>query len=85
MVINIEGFIKYSAIHKGNYADTTAQNSYDRMIQIKRCSEPTDDLKQIQNALKQQKTQPFKQIKFVVHKPSPKKIETLDIAQLGYG
>jgi hypothetical protein len=22
MVINIEGFIKYSAIHKGNYADT---------------------------------------------------------------
>jgi hypothetical protein len=55
------------------------------MIQIKRCSEPTDDLKQIQNALKQQKTKPFKQIKFVVHKPSPKKIETLDIAQLGYG
>ena len=23
MVINIEGFIKYSAIHEGNYADTS--------------------------------------------------------------
>jgi hypothetical protein len=64
---------------------TTAQNSYDKMIQIKRCSEPTDDLRQIQNALKQQKSKPFKQIKFVVHKPPPKKIETLEIAQLGYG
>ncbi len=64
---------------------TTAQNSYDKMIQIKRCSEPTDDLRQIQNALKHQKSKPFKQIKFVVHKPPPKKIETPDIAQLGYG
>ena len=26
---------------------TTAQNSYDKIIQIKRCTEPTDDLKQI--------------------------------------
>lgn len=64
---------------------TTAQNSYDKMIQIKRCTEPTDDLRQIQNALKQQKSKPFKQIKFVVHKPPPKKIETPNIAQLGYG
>ena len=60
---------------------TTAQNSYDKIIQIKRCTEPTEDLKQIHNALKQQKAKPFKQIKFVVHKPPPKKIETQAIAQ----
>jgi hypothetical protein len=64
---------------------TTAQNSYDKMIQIKRCSEPNEDLRQIQNALKQQKSKPFKQIKFVVHKLPPKKTETHQIAQLGYG
>ena len=27
MVINIEGFIKYSAIHEGNYADTSDINT----------------------------------------------------------
>jgi len=46
---------------------TTAQNSYDKIIQIKRCTEPTEDLRQIHNALKQQKSKPFKQIKFVAH------------------
>ena len=60
---------------------TTAQNSYDKIIQIKRCTEPTEDLKQIHKALKHQKSKPFKQIKFVVHKPPPKKIETHAIAQ----
>jgi len=64
---------------------TTAQNTYDKMIQIKRCTEPTEDLRQIHNALKQQKSKPFKQIKFVVHKPPPKKTESPAIAQLGYG
>ncbi|MCY7423016.1 MAG: IS1634 family transposase [Chitinophagaceae bacterium] len=64
---------------------TTAQNSYDKMIQIKRCTEPTEDLKQIHNALKQQKSKPFKQIKFVVHKPPPNKIETPTMLELGYG
>ena len=64
---------------------TTAQNSYDKIIQIKRCTEPTEDLKKIHNALKQQKSKPFKQIKFVVHKPPPKKIEIPTIAELGYG
>ena len=64
---------------------TTAQNSYDKMIQIKRCTEPTEDLRQIHNALKQQKSKPFKQIKFVVHKPPPNKIEIPAIAELGYG
>ena len=42
----------------------------------------TDDLRQIQNALKQQKSKLFKQIKFVVHKPPANKMETLAIAQL---
>jgi Transposase DDE domain len=64
---------------------TTAQNSYDKMIQIKRCTEPTADLIQIHNALKQQKSKPFKQIKFVVHKPPPNKIESLAITELGFG
>jgi hypothetical protein len=64
---------------------TTAQNSYDKMIQIKRCTEPTEDLRQIHHALKQQKSKPFKQLKFVVHKPPPNKSETPAIAEPGYG
>ncbi|HEY5462724.1 MAG TPA: IS1634 family transposase [Hanamia sp.] len=64
---------------------TTAQNSYDKIIQIKRCTEPSEDLKKIHDALKNQKPKPFKQIKFVVHKPPPKKSETSDIAQFRSG
>ena len=63
---------------------TTAQNSYDKIIQIKQCTEPTEDLKKIHNALKQQPPKPFKQIKFVVHKPPPKKIETQQQRLLQY-
>ncbi len=55
---------------------TTAQNSYDKIIQIKRCTEPSEDLKKIYDALKGQKPKPFKQIKFVVHKTPLKKNET---------
>jgi hypothetical protein len=55
---------------------TTAQNSHDKIIQIKRCTEPSEDLKRIHDALKGQKPKPFKQIKFVVHKPPSKKNET---------
>ncbi len=55
---------------------TTAQNSFDKIIQIKRCTEPTEDLKKIHEALKEQKSKSFKQIKFVVHKPPLKKIES---------
>lgn len=57
---------------------TIAQNSYDKTIQIKRCTEPTNDLKQIQNALNIQQPKPYKKMKFVVHKPPPQKTETLD-------
>ena len=52
---------------------TKAQNSYDKIIQIKRCTEPSEDLKKIHNALKGQRAKPFKQIKFVVHKTPLKK------------
>jgi hypothetical protein len=56
---------------------TNAQNSYDKIIQIKHCTEPTEDLKQIH----QQKSKPSKQIKFVVNKPPSKKVETHAVAQ----
>ena len=55
---------------------TTAQNRYDKTIQIKRCTEPNDDLMKIQNALKNLKPKPYKKIKFVVHKPPIKNYET---------
>lgn len=54
---------------------TIAQNSYDVLIQVKRCTEPSEDLKMIHDALKGLKDKPFKQIKFVVHKSPPKKNE----------
>ena len=59
--------------------------SNDKIIQIKQCTEPTEDLTKIHNALKQQQSKPFKQIKFVVHKPPQNKIETHAIAELEYG
>ena len=55
---------------------TTAQNSYNKIIQIKRCTEPTEDLQRIHNALKGIKAMPYKQLRFVVHKPPPKNKET---------
>ena len=60
---------------------TTAKNSYNKITQIKRCNAPTENLMKIHNALKQQKSKPFKQIKFIVHKPKPGKIEPQGIAQ----
>ena len=54
---------------------TTAQNTYDKTIQIKRCTEPTEDLKQIHTILKTIKPKPYKEIKFVVHKPPLKNHE----------
>ena len=58
---------------------TTAQNSYDKILQVKRCTEPTEDLQQIHKALRCTKPKPYKQLKFVVHKPPPKKAEPLTI------
>jgi hypothetical protein len=64
---------------------TTAQNSYDVLIQIKRCTEPVEGLKKIHDALKGLKPKPFKQIKFVVHKSPPKKNEPQQQRLLGSG
>lgn len=61
---------------------TTAQNTYDKIIQIKRCTEPSEDLKKLHAALRSQQPKPFKQIKFVVHKTPLKKNETLGISRL---
>jgi len=58
---------------------TTAQNSYNTIIQIKRCTDPSEDLMKIHEALNHQKSKPFKQIKFVVHKTPSKKNETAAI------
>ena len=60
---------------------TTAQNSHDKIIQIKRCTEPSEDLKRRHYALEGQKPKPFIQIKFVVHKPPSKKNETHAVTQ----
>lgn len=57
---------------------TTAQNSFDKIIKIKRCTEPTTDLLQIHSVLKITKTKPYKEIKFVVHKPPLKKMEVIE-------
>ncbi|MDR0795762.1 MAG: IS1634 family transposase [Tannerella sp.] len=53
---------------------TTAQNKSDEIIQIRRCSEPNDKVKEIYQALKYKST-PFKKKKFVVHKLESKKNE----------
>ena len=55
---------------------TTAPNTYDKTIQIKRCTEPTEDLKKIHSVLKTVKQKQYKEIKFVVHKPPLKNHET---------
>ncbi|MBW7889585.1 MAG: hypothetical protein H3C48_00845 [Chitinophagaceae bacterium] len=61
----------------------TAQSSFDRTIQIKRCTEPTSDLQEIHNGLKIGRYKPFRKIKFVVHKPPLKKSVSLDKIQFG--
>lgn len=50
-------------------------------MQIKRCTELTEDLKQIHNVLKHQKSTPFMQSKIVEHKPPSKKVKPNAIAQ----
>lgn len=53
---------------------TTGQNTFDKIISVRRCSEPTEKLKQLLDILKA-KPQPFRKLKSVVHKPALKKIE----------
>jgi hypothetical protein len=54
---------------------TTAQNNCQQIIQIRRCSEPNDKVKQIYQALNYKST-PFKKKKSVVPKSELKKNET---------
>lgn len=54
---------------------TSGQNTYNKTVCIRKCSEPNENLKKIYNALKQT-PRPFRKRKSVVHKPTLKKIET---------
>jgi len=53
---------------------TTAQNNYEEVILIRRCSEPNEKVQTIYNKLNY-KSQPFTKRKFVVHKSELKKME----------
>ncbi|MGH2645316.1 MAG: IS1634 family transposase, partial [Chitinophagaceae bacterium] len=53
---------------------TTGQNTFDKIISVRRCSEPAKPLKLLLDILKA-KSQPFRKLKSVVHKPALKKIE----------
>jgi len=53
---------------------TTAQNNYEEIILIRRCSEPNEKVKAIYEKLKY-KIQPYTKRKFVVHKSEIKKME----------
>jgi hypothetical protein len=55
---------------------TTAQNNYEEIILIRRCSEPTAKVQAIYDKLKY-KPQPFTKRKFVVHKSELQKMEYL--------
>ena len=53
---------------------TTAQNNYEEVILIRRCSEPNEKVQAIYDKLKY-KSQAFTKRKFVVHKSELKKME----------
>ena len=63
---------------------STAQNNCEQIIQIRRCSEPEQKVKQIYQALKYKST-PFKKRKVVVHKPKPKEGEIANIQAIDSG
>jgi transposase len=56
--------------------ETIAQNTYDKTIHVKKCSEPSEQLLKILNALKF-KLKPFKKLNVVVHKPPTEKMLSL--------
>ncbi len=60
---------------------TTAKNSLDQMVSIRKCSEPDKNLQEIYDILKS-KYQPFRKRKSVVHKPPPQKNETQQVRLL---
>jgi hypothetical protein len=60
---------------------TTAKNSLDQMVSIRKCSEPDKKLQEIYDILNS-KYQPFRKRKSVVHKPPPPKNETQQLRLL---
>ena len=60
---------------------TTAKNSLEQLVSIRKCSEPDKNLQDIYDILKS-KYQPFRKRKSVVHKPSPQKNETQQVRLL---
>jgi len=63
---------------------TTGQNTSDHLISTRKCSEPNKNLKEIFDVLKANH-RPFRKRKSVVHKPTPKKIETRQLRLLPPG
>ena len=63
---------------------TTGQNTSDHLISTRKCSEPNKNLKEIFDVLKANH-RPFRKRKSVVHKPTPKKIETRQLHLLPPG
>jgi len=63
---------------------TTLENDKEDIIYIRQCSEPTDKVIQIYEALNYKKL-PFKRKKFVVHKPNLKKNELKEIQHIASG
>jgi transposase len=57
---------------------TSGQNTFDTIIEVRKCSEPNDNLKEIYDILNI-KHKPFRKQKSVVHKPPPKIFETPDL------
>jgi len=55
---------------------TTGQNAHDEIISVRKCSQPTEKLKEIYETL-QMKPRAFHKRKSVVHKPALKKSKTL--------
>ena len=53
---------------------TSGQNTFDKIISVRKCSEPNQKHKQLLDILKA-KHKPFKKLKSVVHKPTLKKSE----------
>ena len=60
---------------------TTGQNTFDEIIQVRRCTEPNENVKAIYNALGY-RNYPFVKRKSVVHKSELKKNETFSLQEI---
>ena len=63
---------------------TTGTNTFEKMVTVTKCSQPNEKLKSIYDILKAS-YKPFRKRKSVVHKMTPKKIETQQQRLLGPG